>query len=155
MVFMKVSVQEIKKLRQKTGAGIADVRRALEEAKGNFKKAEELLKSWGAEIAVKKADRATGQGLVETYIHAGGKVGVMVEINCETDFVAKTDKFKNLAHEVAMQIAAMDPKDVEELSKQEYIRDSSKTIDDLVKEVIAKVGENIVIKRFIRFELGD
>ena len=155
MVFMKVSVQEIKKLRQKTGAGIADVRRALEEAKGNFKKAEELLKSWGAEIAVKKADRATGQGLVETYIHAGGKVGVMVEINCETDFVGKTDEFKNLVHEVAMQIAAMDPKDVEELSKQEYIRDSSKTIDDLIKEVIAKVGENIVVKRFIRFELGD
>ena len=78
----------------------------------------------------------------------------MVEVNCETDFVAKTDEFKNLAHEIAMQIAAMDPKDVEELIKQEYIRDSSKTIDDLIKEVIAKVGENIVIKRFIRFELG-
>ena len=151
---MKVSVADIKKLRQKTGAGIADVRRALEESGGDFKKAEGLLKSWGAEIASKKKDRATGQGLVETYIHSGGKVGAMVEVNCETDFVAKTDEFKNLAHEVVMQIAAMDPADVEELSKQEYIRDSSKTIDDLVKEVIAKVGENIVVKRFIRFELG-
>ena len=151
---MNISIEDVKKLRQKTGAGIADVRRALEESGGDFKKAERLLKSWGAEIASKKKDRATGQGLVETYIHSGGKVGAMVEVNCETDFVAKTDEFKNLAHEVAMQIAAMDPKDVEELSKQEYIRDSSKKIDDLIKEVIAKVGENIVIKRFIRFELG-
>jgi len=151
---MKVSVADIKKLRAKTGAGIADCRKALEESGGDFKKAEALLKSRGAEIASKKKDRATGQGLVETYIHSGGKVGAMVEINCETDFVGKTDEFKNLAHEVVMQIAAMDPKDVEELSKQEYIRDSSKTIDDLIKEVIAKVGENIVIKRFIRFELG-
>ena len=152
---MKISIEDVKKLRQKTGAGIADVRRALEESGGDFKKAERFLKSWGVAIASKKKDRATGQGLVETYIHSGGKVGAMVEVNCETDFVAKTDEFKNLAHEVAMQIAAMDPKDVEELSKQEYIRDSSKTIDDLIKEVIAKVGENIVIKRFIRFELGD
>ena len=152
---MKISIEDVKKLRQKTGAGIADCRKALEESGGDFKKAEEFLKSRGAEIASKKKDRATGQGLVETYIHAGGKVGAMVEVNCETDFVAKTDEFKNLAHEVAMQIAAMDPKDVEELSKQEYIRDSSKTIDDLIKEVIAKVGENIVVKRFIRFELGN
>jgi len=151
---MKISIGEVKKLRGKTGAGIADCRKALEESGGDFKKAEELLKSRGAEIASKKADRATGQGMVETYIHVGGKVGTMVEVNCETDFVAKTEEFKNLAHEVAMQVAAMDPKDVEELSKQEYIRDSSKTIDDLVKEVIAKVGENIKISRFIRFELG-
>ena len=152
---MKISIGEVKKLREKTGAGIADCRKALEESGGDFKKAEELLKSRGAEIASKKADRATGQGMVETYIHVGGKVGTMVEVNCETDFVAKTEEFKNLAHEVAMQVAAMDPKDVEELSKQEYIRDSSKTIDDLVKEVIAKVGENIKISRFIRFELGE
>ena len=151
---MKISIGEVKKLRGKTGAGIADCRKALEESGGDFKKAEELLKSRGAEIASKKADRATGQGMVETYIHVGGKVDTMVEVNCETDFVAKTEEFKNLAHEVAMQVAAMDPKDVEELSKQEYIRDSSKTIDDLVKEVIAKVGENIKISRFIRFELG-
>ena len=151
---MKISIEDVKKLREKTGAGIADCRRALEEADGDFKKAEGFLKSRGVEIASKKKDRATGQGLVETYIHSGGKVGAMVEVNCETDFVAKTDEFKNLAHEVAMQIAAMDPKDVEELSKPEYLRDSSKTIDDLVKEVVAKIGENIKISRFVRFELG-
>lgn len=151
---MNISVDDIKKLRKKTGAGIADCRRALEEAKGDFKKAEELLKSWGVDKAAQKADRAVGAGLVDTYIHAGGHVGSMVEINCETDFVAKTDEFKNLAREVAMQVAAMDAADVSELLKQEYIRDSSKTIDQLIKETIAKVGENIIIKRFMRFELG-
>lgn len=152
---MTISVDQIKQLRSKTGAGIADVRKALEESGGDEKKATELLKSWGIDKAASKADRAVGQGLVETYIHAGGRVGAMVEINCETDFVARTDEFKNLAHEVAMQVAAVDPADVEELIKQEYIRDASKTIGDLVKEVIAKLGENIVIKRFMRFELGQ
>lgn len=152
---MSIKVEDIKKLRNKTGAGIADCRKALEEAKGDFKKAEELLKSWGAGIAAKKADRSTGAGLVDTYIHGGGKVGAMIEINCETDFVARTDEFKNLAHELTMQVAAMDPKDVSELLNQEYIRDSSKKIDQLVKETIAKVGENIQVKRFMRFELGQ
>lgn len=154
-IMTDISVDQIKKLREKTGAGIADVRKALEEADGDEKSAEELLKSWGADLAAAKADRAVGQGLVETYIHAGGRVGAMVEINCETDFVARTDEFKNLAHELAMQVAAMDPADVEEFLKQQYIRDASKTIDDLVKESIAKLGENIVVKRFMRFELGQ
>lgn len=152
--YMKVSVEDIKKLREKTGAGIADSRKALEETKGDIKKAEELVKSWGVENAAKKSDRAVRAGLVETYIHSGGKVGSMVEVNCETDFVARTDEFRSLAHEVAMQVAAMDPKDVSDLLKQDYIRDSSKKIDDLVKETIAKVGENIQVKRFMRFELG-
>lgn len=126
----------------------------MEESAGDLKKAEELLKSWGMDKAAKKADRAVGSGLIETYMHAGGRIGAMVEVACETDFVARTDEFKNLAHEIAMQITAMDPTTVEELLKQEYIRDSAKTIDELVKETIAKVGENIVIKRFMRFELG-
>ncbi|MBI3341783.1 translation elongation factor Ts [Candidatus Curtissbacteria bacterium] len=152
---MAIAVEDIKKLREKTGAGIADCRKALEEAKGDFKKAEELLKSWGIDKAASKSDRVVGAGLVETYIHSGGKVGSMVEINCETDFVARTDEFKSLAHEVAMQVAAMDPKDVEDLKKEDYIRDSSKTIEGLVKETVAKVGENIQIKRFMRFELGS
>jgi len=151
---MKVTIDQIKKLREKTKAGIADCRRALEESDGDLKKAEELLKSWGVDKAAKKADRIVGAGLVETYMHAGGRIGSMVEVACETDFVARTDEFKNLAHEIAMQVAAMDPATVEELLKQEYIRDSAKTIDELVKETIAKVGENIVIKRFMRFELG-
>ncbi len=152
---MNISVEDIKKLRERTGAGIADCRKALEEAGGDFKKAEKLVSSWGLDKAASKGDRPVGAGLVETYIHGGGKVGSIIEANCETDFVARTDEFKNLCHEVAMQVAAMDPKDVEELLKQEYIRDSSRTIGDLVKEAIAKVGENIVIKRFMRFELGS
>lgn len=152
---MKVNVDQIKKLREKTGAGIADCRKALEEADGNLKKAEELLRSWGIDKAAKKASRVVGAGLVETYIHTDGRIGAMVEVNCETDFVARTREFKNLAHELAMQVAAMDPSTVEDLLKQEYIRDSSKTVDELVRETIAKVGENIVIRRFMRFELGQ
>ncbi|MBI4037829.1 translation elongation factor Ts [Candidatus Curtissbacteria bacterium] len=151
---MSVSIEDIKKLRETTGAGIADSRKALEEAGGDIKKAEELVKSWGIAAASKKADRAVGAGLVDTYIHSGGKVGSMVEVNCETDFVAKTEEFKNLVREVAMQVAAMDPKDVKELLSQDYIRDSAKNVETLVKETIAKVGENIQVKRFMRFELG-
>ncbi|MEK7581592.1 MAG: translation elongation factor Ts [Patescibacteria group bacterium] len=152
---MNARVEDIKKLREKTGAGIADSRRALEEAKGDLKRAEELVKSWGIEKAATKSDREVKAGLVDTYIHGNGRVGVILEINCETDFVAKTDEFKNLSHEVAMQISAMNPKDVGELLKQVYIRDSGKNVEQLVKETIAKVGENIVIKRFVRFELGS
>lgn len=150
-----IAVEDIKKLREKTGAGIADVRKALERAGGDFKKAQELLKSWGIEAAAKKADRVAGEGLVDTYIHGNGKVGAIVEVNCETDFVARTDEFKTLAREIAMQVAAMDPKDVEDLSSQDYIRDPSKKVGDLVKEAIVKLGENIQIKRFMRFELGS
>ena len=151
---MNISIESIKKLRGKTGGGIADCRRALEQAKGDFKRAEELLKKWGVDKAAEKSDRVVGAGLVDTYIHAGGRVGAMVEVNCETDFVAKTEEFKTLVREVAMQVAAMDPKNVEEVLEQEYIRDSAKKIDQLVKETIAKVGENIVVRRFARFELG-
>lgn len=152
---MNVKVTDIKKLREKTGAGIADSKKALDEAGGDMKRAEELVKSWGIEKAASKSDREAKSGLVETYVHGGGKIGVLVEINCETDFVAKTDEFKKLAHEVAMQISAMNPQNVEELLSQDYIRDSGKKIEQLVKETIAKVGENIVIRRFIRYELGS
>lgn len=151
---MKITVDEIKKLRDKTGAGVADCRQALEETKGDLKKAGEILKKKGFEIAAKRGDRATNQGLVETYVHANGKIGAMVEINCETDFVARTDVFKNLVHEVAMQVAAMGPESVEELLKQEYIRDARAKIEDLVRDTIAKTGENIQVKRISRFELG-
>ncbi|MDO8486905.1 MAG: translation elongation factor Ts [Candidatus Curtissbacteria bacterium] len=150
-----IPVNDIKKLREKTGGGIADCRKALEESKGDFKAAEELLKNWGIDKAASKSDRVVGAGLVETYMHSGGKVGAMVEVNCETDFVARTDEFKNLCHELAMQVAAMDPKDVKELERQDYIRDSSKTIGDIVKETISKLGENIVVRRFMRFEIGQ
>jgi elongation factor Ts len=148
-----VDLKSIKKLRDETSASIADCRRALDETGGDYKKALEWLKKRATEIAAKKADRETSAGLIEAYIHGGGKVGVLVEILCETDFVAKTDEFKHLAKEVAMQVAAMDPKDVDSLLKQEYIRDGSQTIEKLVKEVIGKLGENISVKKFIRFEI--
>lgn len=146
-------VKEIKKLRDETQASIADCRKALDESKGDFKKALEWLRKRGAEIAEKKAERETSQGLVESYVHMNGKVGVIVALNCETDFVARNDEFKKLAHEIAMQISAMNPKDVDSLLKQEYIRDPKLTIDDLVKEAIGKIGENIKVREFSRIEL--
>lgn len=138
-----------------TGAGIADCKKVLEETGGDTKKAESILRKKGLEKAAKKKDRKTTAGLVTSYVHGNGKIGVLVEIACETDFVARTDEFQELCREVAMQVAAMNPKDVSELSKQEYIRDSQKTISDLVKEVIAKLGENIRIVRFSRLALGE
>ncbi len=148
-----IDLKALKKLRDETAASIADCRTALEESAGDYKKALEWIKKRAVEKADKKADRATSQGLIEAYIHQGGKVGVLVELLCETDFVAKTDDFKALAREVAMQIAAMNPKDVDSLLKQDYIRDSSQTIEKLIKSVIGKLGENITIKRFTRFEI--
>lgn len=150
---MSISADQIKKLREITQAGFSDVKMALEEAAGDIKKAEEILRKKGFEKAAKKSDRETGQGIVESYVHQTGKVGVLVSLLCETDFVARTDEFKHLAHEIAMQVAAMAPKNTEELLKQEYIRDGSKTIETLVKETIAKLGENIKIKEFLRSEI--
>ena len=150
---MKIDVRDIKKLRDETAASIADCRVALEDSKGDYKKAIEWLKKKGIEKAEKKADRETAQGLVESYIHLNGKVGALVTVLCETDFVAKTDDFKKLTHEIAMQIAAMDPKNVEKLLKQDYIRDNSVTIETLIKQTIGKLGENIVVKDFKRFEI--
>ena len=150
-----ITIEMIKKLREKTSAGVMNCRRALEETKSDEKKAEALLKKWGVERAEKKQDRVTKSGLVESYIHAGGKVGVLLEINCETDFVAKTEDFQKLAHELCLQIASMNPKDVKALLKQGYIRDPAITIENLVKQVIGKLGENITIARFQRFQLWE
>jgi elongation factor Ts len=149
---MKISAQQIKELREKTQAGFADCKNALEEAHGDMKKAEEILKKKGFEKAAKKSDRETGQGLVEAYVH-GGRIGVLVTLLCETDFVARTDEFKILAHEIALQVSSMNPKDIKELLKQDYIRDGGKTIEDLIKEAIAKLGENIQIGEFKRSEI--
>lgn len=149
------TIDQIKKLREKTGAGIMDCRKALDESKGDGQKAEELLTKWGIEKSEKKAGRETKAGIVDSYIHAGGKVGVLVELLCETDFVARTAEFKNLAHELCLQIASMNPKDAKTLLAQEYIRDPKLTIEKLVKQVIGKLGENITIPRFIRFQLGE
>lgn len=149
----QLDLKAIKKLRDATSASIADCRRALEDANGDEKKALEWLKKRAGEIAAKKADRETSQGLIEAYIHGAGKVGVLIELSCETDFVAKTDEFKQLAKEVAMQIAAMNPEKVDVLLKQDYIRDGSVTIEQLIKNAIGKIGENITVKRFVRFEI--
>lgn len=150
---MAIDLTLLKKLREETSVSVSDCRRALEEANGEYKKALEIVRKQAAAKAEKKADRATGEGLIEAYIHGNGKIGSMVEILCETDFVARTDEFRRLAHEVAMQVAAMAPKDLASLLKQEYIKDNSMTIEDLVKTAIQKTGENIVVKRFERFEL--
>jgi elongation factor Ts len=151
----QADIKLLKQLREETAASIADCRMALEETNNDYKKALEWLKKRGLEKAGKKADRETSQGLIDAYIHQGGKIGVLLEVRCETDFVAKTDDFKNLTKELGMQISAMNPKNVEELLKQEYIRDPKMTIEELVKSVIGKLGENITVARFQRYALGD
>lgn len=151
---MNISMDLLKKLREDTQAGVSDCRAALDDANGDYEKAKKLLIERGLEKAAKKEGKETSQGLVEAYVH-GGKVGVLVEVRSETDFVARNEEFKKLAHEVALQIAAMNPKDVPELLKSAYIRDSGATIESLVKQTIAKVGENITIARFTRISLGE
>jgi len=165
------TAEDVKALRDQTGAGVMDCKRALEEAGGDIHKAITILRDKGVAGADKKAHRETSQGLVESYIHAGGRIGVIVEVNCETDFVARTDTFKTLAHDIAMQVAASPatlavteeelPEGAEGspeetvLMKQAFIRDASKSIEQLVKEGIAQTGENIRVRRFARFELGQ
>jgi len=142
----------ILKLRKETGAGVMDAKNTLQQLGGDYEKAKAELMKLGLAKATKKADREVKAGLVESYIHTG-RVGSLVKVSCETDFVAKTDEFKKLAKELAMQVSAMDPENIEELLKSAYIRDSKKSIEDLVKETIAKVGENIQIAEFSRFEI--
>lgn len=150
-----IKADDIALLRQKTGAGVMDCKEALLKAGGNKKKALDILKAMGKDKAKKRSDRLTKQGLIECYVHKGSRMGAMVEVACETDFVAKTDDFKKLAHDVAMQVASMNPKDLKELLNQPYIFDDKKTVADLVEEVIAKTGEKCEIKRFGRFEIGE
>jgi elongation factor Ts len=197
---MEISSERVKLLREKTGAGIMDCKKALAESAGDIEKAIDYLRKKGAATAEKRADRATNQGVVEAYIHAGGRIGSMVEVNCETDFVAKTDDFKALARDIAMQIAAMNPQyisreDVSQETKdheldiyrtqarndkkpeqvveriaegklekyfqemclleQTFIKDSGKTVKDIILDVTAKTGEKVTIRRFKRFHLGE
>ncbi len=197
---MAISAKTVKELREKTGAGIMDCKAALQEANGDMEKAIEILKKKGVAKAAKKAGREASEGLIGSYIHHGGKIGVLIEVNCETDFVAKTDEFKNLVNELAMQVAAANPlfvkrEDIPEevinkekeiyraqalesgkpekivdrivegkmekyfkevcLLEQPYIRDDSKSVKDIINEAIAKLGENIVVKRFVRFVVGE
>ena len=167
---MEISVDTIKALRSLTGAGVMDCKTALQESSGDMEKAEEVLRKKGMASAKSKASRETNQGLVESYIHSGGRIGALVEANCETDFVARTGEFKELAHSLAMQVAAMAPKYVDSsdmpegdgenpeevcLLQQPYIKDPSKTVQDLVNEAVGRLGENVRVRRFMRFSLGE
>lgn len=151
---MAVSLELLKQLRKESGAGIADCRIALEEAKGDVRLARDILTKRGLAKAKEKAGKATPAGVIASYVHATKKIGVLVELTCETDFVARTDEFQSLAHEIALQVAAMNPKDVKALLAGEYIRDPSLTTGALVQGVIAKVGENITVGKFVRMELA-
>ena len=193
-----VSIDQIKQLREETGVSPTEIKKALEESKGDIEKAKEILKTWGKNLAGKKTSRETKQGVVDTYIHPNSKTGVLLDIRCESDFVAKSPDFKNLAHEICLQIAAMKPlfvkdsdipeefldgekkiyteqvkdsgkpknitgqiiegklkkyKESVSLLSQPWIKDDSKTIKNLIEETIAKIGENIEINKFIRYEI--
>lgn len=151
----EISAKQVKKLRDEIKAPIMEVRKALLDSAGDEQKAKEIIKERGLEKAAKRSERDTGQGLIETYVHADGKIGAMIYIGCETDFVARTDEFKKLAKELAMQVAAMNPETPKELLDQEYIREPDKKISALISEVASKTGENIQIKNVVRFSLTD
>lgn len=171
------TADDIKRLREETSCGVIDCKKALEEAKGDFGKAKELLRKKGLEMAAKKSDRVAREGRVEAYIHNGNKIGVVVEVNCETDFVARNEDFCRFTREVALHIAAMNPRYIRKedapaevlsreadkeayikancLLSQAYVKDPGKTIQDLLNELVAKIGENIMIGRFVRFKVGE
>ena len=166
---MEITTAMVKQLRDSTGAGVMDAKRALEEASGDMQRAAQIISEKGIAAAAKRADREAKQGVIEAYIHAGGRIGVLVELNCETDFVANTADFRQLAREIAMQVAAMDPAVVAPADRtpdhegpdaevcllaQPFIRDPGRTIADLVRDVVAKTGENVRVGRFVRYELG-
>lgn len=150
---MAYDIKVLKKLREETQASVSDIKTALEESKGDHDLALKWLQKHGIEKAGKKEGRETKAGIVETYIHHNLTSGTTVVLTCETDFVGRTGEFKNLAHEIAMQVNATNPKNVADLLKTPYIRDEKKTVGDLVKEHIAKLGENIEVKDFRRFQV--
>ena len=167
---MAITIDDIKALRELTGAGVMDSKKALSDANGDQNKAVDILRHKGIASAAKRADRETNQGLIASYIHSGGRIASIVEVNCETDFVARTDDFKGLAHSIAMQVAAMDPSHIDDndkpnesdstpdekcLTKQIFIKDPSMTISELINEASGKLGEKIQIRRFVRYALGE
>lgn len=167
---MEIPVDQIKALRELTGAGIMECKRALQEARGDFAQAQQILKGKGMARAEKQAGRETREGLVEAYIHSGSRMGAILELSCETDFVARLPEFKELAHQLAMQIVAMAPHYVDRsempgedgrnpeevcLLQQPYIKDDSRAVQELVKDLAARVGENIRVRRFARLALGE
>lgn len=167
---MEISAAAVKELREKTGAGVMECKRALQEAGGNMQKASQILEEQGLLRAAKKEGRAAGQGVIDSYLHAGGRIGALVEVNCETDFVARTPDFQRLAHDIAMQVAATAPHYIAKgdvppddqdradelaLLAQPFIKDPGVTIEELIKRNVAKLGEAIRIRRFTRFALGE
>ncbi|TSC55994.1 MAG: elongation factor T [Parcubacteria group bacterium Greene0714_21] len=147
------TIDQIKELREATGISISECKKALEEAEGNSEKARELLKKWGKEVAEKKQAREVGEGVVASYLHSTGKLGALVDVRCETDFVARSPEFKVLCHELALQVASMNPQNTEEFLSQPYVKDPSYQVRDLVNTYIARLGENIVVKQFSRLEI--
>ncbi len=165
---MLVSTEAIKALRDKTGAGVLECKKALLEAEGDLSYAIAILKERGLLLAEKKAERVTREGLIEAYVHTGGRLGALIEINCETDFVARTEEFKRLAHDLAMQVAATAPRFISAdeapegedptedcLLVQPFIKEPEKRVQDIIAEARAKLGENIRVRRFARFELRE
>lgn len=151
----KITVADIKKLREETGAGMMDCKKALTAAKGDFAKAQDILREKSLIKADKKSDRETKEGYLASYVHADNKTAALVEILCETDFVARNEKLQEVAKNVAMQVVAMNPADVKELLAQDYIRDGKVTIEDLVKQTSGLLGEKLVVNRFTRYEIGE
>jgi elongation factor Ts len=148
-----ISAEDIKKLREETGASMMECKKALQEAPGDFVKAKYILSQRGAAIAEKKSERQIKAGIIDSYIHLNQKIGVLLELGCETDFVARNDNFKSLSHELCLQISALNPADTNELLGQPYVKNPEKSVQDLVNEIIAKLGENIQIGKFTRFEI--
>ena len=164
---MEIDVSKVKELRDKTGAGVMAAKKALEESSGDVAKEEDILNQQGLSNALKKSGRETSEGVIQSYIHAGNKIGAMVELKCETDFVARTEEFISLAKDLAMQVAAMSPEFIyaadegadnsspeEILISQSFIKDPSLTIEDMIKSMISKVGENIKVSKIIKFDLS-
>ena len=151
----KIDPKDVQRLRSESGAGVMDCKRALEETGGDYAKALALIKERGIQSVAKKSDRSAKEGVIASYVHANNRVGALVELASETDFVARGEEFQKLAKEIAMQVAAMEPSTVDELLEQPYIRDSSKKIKDLVIDVAATTKENVHVRRIQRFALGE
>lgn len=148
---MSISTDDIKALREETGVSVMDVKKALEEAGGDKEKALALLKERGAQVAAKKSERDQNAGVIAAYIHADGQSGALVRVLCETDFVARNEEFKALAHDIAMQVVAMRPATGEDLMKQPFIKDGSMTVKERIEQAIGKLGENISVSSFTRY----
>lgn len=148
-----IKANQVKKLRAKTSASMMECKKALEGSKGNEARALNILREKGKDIALKKSKREAKQGIIESYIHSNNQVGVLLELNCETDFVARSEEFKKLAHDLTLHIAGMDSKDKKSLLKEPFVKDLDITVADLIEEKIAKLGENIKMGKFMRYEL--